>query len=70
MPLLTVAYMLQFLDKVSLSYASIMGIIQDLVRDHHVPLESLLPATFMEPSRERMGHAPISRTIHLQNFHF
>lgn len=34
MPLLLVSYTLQFLDKQSLNFASIMGIIDDLVSIH------------------------------------
>lgn len=32
MPLLMVSYLLQFLDKQTLNFASVMGMIQDLVR--------------------------------------
>lgn len=31
MPLLTISYLLQFLDKQTLNFASVMGMIQDLV---------------------------------------
>lgn len=42
MPLLLVSYTLQFLDKQSLNFSSIMGIIDDLVRTIAVKLSSLL----------------------------
>jgi hypothetical protein len=41
MPLLLVSYTLQFLDKQSLNFASIMGIIDDLVPTHANPCWSL-----------------------------
>lgn len=40
MPLLMVSYLLQFLDKQTLNFASVMGMIQDLVR--FTPIGSLL----------------------------
>ena len=43
MPLLTVSYLLQFLDKQSLNFSSVMGIIQDLVSPAHNMIYPLPP---------------------------